>query len=78
MRKAFTVSEARSRLGALLDKVSKGGKIFLRRKDRLYRVEEVSAAIPVRPVGYFRFDNEDELTVLANRAETSFTAVDAT
>ncbi len=76
MLKVLTVSEAKPRLGALLDQVSKGREVLLRRKKRLYRVEEISEVvpIPVRPVGYFRFEDGDELTALADRAEPSFDA----
>jgi hypothetical protein len=76
MLKALTVSEAKPRLGALLDQVSKGKEVWLRRKKRLYRVEEVSeiAPIPSHPIGFFRFEGTDELTVLADRAEPSFDA----
>ena len=78
MIKAITVSEAKPRLGSLLDQVSKGKDLLIRRKQRLYRIEEVSeiAPIPSRPLGYFQFDNSDELVALANRAEPSFTPPD--
>ena len=74
----LTVSEAKPRLGPLLDQVSKGKELYIRRKQRLYRVEEVTeiTPIPQRPVGYFQFDNDDELVALANRAEPSFTPPD--
>jgi antitoxin (DNA-binding transcriptional repressor) of toxin-antitoxin stability system len=74
--KTLTVSEAKPRLGALLDQVTKGKELLLRRKKRLYRIEEVAevAPIPTRAVGFFRFDDRDELTDLADRATPSFDA----
>lgn len=76
MIKVLTVSEAKPRLGALLDQVSRGKEVLLRRKKRLYRVEEIAEVVPIpsRPVGFFRFEDTDELTALADRAEPSFDA----
>ena len=76
MRNALTVSQARSKLGSLLDKAVKGQSVYLKRGAHLLRLERVSrqGAIPARPFGYFKFD--DELTALANRAEPSFTPLD--
>ena len=76
MLRPLTVSEAKPRLGALLDQVSRGKEVFLRRKKRLYRLEEISEVVPIpsRPVGFFRFGDKDELTALADRAEPSFDA----
>ena len=74
MRKALTVSEARPKLGRLLDDAIKGKSVYLRRGKRLLRIEPVRAkvtSIPLRSIGYFQFD--DELTALADRAEASFT-----
>ena len=78
MIKGITVSEAKPRLGSLLDQVTKGKELLIRRKQRLYRIEEVAEIdpIPVRPFGYFKFDNRDELVALSNRAEPSFTPPD--
>jgi hypothetical protein len=71
MIRTLTVSEAKPCLGALLDQVSLGKELLLRRKHRLYRVEEVAAIAPIprRPPGFFQFD--DELSRLADRAEPS-------
>lgn len=76
MRNALSVSEARSKLGRLADQAAKGKSVYLKRGNHLLRLERVNhpRAIPQRPVGYFKFD--DELTDLANRAEPSFTPPD--
>jgi antitoxin (DNA-binding transcriptional repressor) of toxin-antitoxin stability system len=68
MTKPLSIAEAKARLGPLLDGVGKGEELFIRRKQRLYRVEEVTEIIPIpiRPPGYFSFD--DELSTLADRA----------
>lgn len=78
MVKALTVSQAKPKLGALLDQATKGRAVYLRRKDRLFRIEpvELPEPIPSRPVGYFEFPENDELVKLANRAEPSFTSPD--
>ena len=75
MLKALTVSQAKPRLGSLLDQTTRGRSVYIRRKNRLFRIEpvEVPEPIPVRPVGYFQFPEDDELVALANRAEPSFT-----
>ena len=72
MQMALTVTQARSKLGRLLDQAAKGKSVYLKRGDRLLRIARVTGrnAIPSRPFGYFKFD--DELTTLANRAEPSF------
>ena len=72
MQSALTVSQARSKLGRLADQVVRGKSIYLKRGEHLLRLERVTGqrAIPARPVGYFKFD--DELTVLADRAMPSF------
>ena len=76
MRNALTVSQARAKLGCLVDQAVKGKSVYLKRGTHLLRLERVTrkGAIPSRPVGYFKFD--DELTALANRAEPSFTPPD--
>jgi antitoxin (DNA-binding transcriptional repressor) of toxin-antitoxin stability system len=78
MIRALTISEAKPRLSALLDQVSKGKELRIRRTQRLYRIEEVAeiSPIPHRPIDYSRFDNDDELVALANRSEPSFTPPD--
>ena len=75
MLKAFTVSEAKPKLGSLLDKVGDGKAIYLRRKERLYRIEPVAEVepIPSRPFGFFAVDGADPLVALANSAPASFT-----
>jgi hypothetical protein len=77
MLKALTVSQAKPRLGSLLDQATRGKTVYLRRKNRLFRIEPVTEVepLPLRPTGYFEFA-EDELTALANRAEPSFTPLD--
>jgi len=76
MSKPLAVAEAKARLGPLLDGVTKGKELLIRRKQRLYRVEEVAeiAPIPARPSGYFSFD--DDLTNLADRANPSYPVED--
>jgi hypothetical protein len=77
MQKALTVSEARPKLGRLLDEAIKGKSVYLRRGKRLLRIEPVKPKlqpIPRRPVGFFKFN--DDLTALADRAEPSFTPLD--
>lgn len=76
MQSALTVSQARSKLGRLADQVVRGKSVYLKRGEHLLRLERVTGrrAIPVRAVGYFKFD--DELTVLADRAAPWFTPLD--
>ena len=76
MQKALTVTQARSKLGQLVDQAAKGKPVYLRRGKDLLRLARVTARvqIPLRPIGYFKFD--DALSELANRAEPSFTPVD--
>jgi hypothetical protein len=67
MQKALTVSQARPKLGRLLDQAIKGECVLLRRGNRLLQIEAVvpkRTRIPKRPIGYFKFD--DELSALAN------------
>lgn len=74
MLKALTVSEAKPKLGSLLDKVGKGQPVYLRRKERLYRIEPVAEVepIPNRPFGAFAVERDDALVALANAAPASF------
>jgi len=74
MLKTLTVSEARAKLGRLLDKAGKGQAVYLRRKKQLFRIEAVeeSEPIPVRPIGYFDAKGDDPLTDLANAAPVSY------
>jgi hypothetical protein len=78
MLKALTVSEAKPKLGSLLDKAGKGQSVYLRRKERLYRIEPVVEIepIPVRPFGYFTVEADDPMVALANSALPSFTPVE--
>ena len=75
MLKALTVSEAKPKLGQLLDQAGQGQAVYLRRKDRLFRIEPVAEIepIPNRPVGYFMVEEDDPSIKLANRAASSFT-----
>jgi hypothetical protein len=74
MLKALTVSQAKPKLGRLLDQAGNGRAVFLRRKERLYRIELVAEVepIPQRPFGFFAIDSEDPLVALANSAPPSF------
>jgi hypothetical protein len=76
MNKPLAVAEAKARLGPLLDGITKGKELLIRRKQRLYRVEEVIeiVPIPIRPPGYFSFD--DELSTLADRATPFYPTTD--
>jgi hypothetical protein len=74
MFKALTVSEAKPKLGRLLDKAGDGQAVYLRRKKRLFRIEPVTEIepIPNRPVGYFAVEDGDPMVALANSAPASF------
>jgi hypothetical protein len=74
MIKAFTVSQAKPQLGRLLDQAGDGRAVFLRRKERLYRIDLVAEVepIPQRPFGFFSIDSDDPLVALANAAPPSF------
>ncbi|HWZ95193.1 MAG TPA: hypothetical protein VNW30_08370 [Opitutaceae bacterium] len=74
MLKALTVSEAKPKLGRLLDQAGDGQAVYLRRKKRLFRIEAVTEIepIPNRPVGYFAVENGDPMIALANSAPASF------
>ena len=75
MLKALTVSEAKPQLGALLDRAGSGQAVYLRRKDRLFRIEPITEIepIPDRPFGSFPVEEGDPLVGLANAAPESFT-----
>lgn len=75
MLKTLTVSQAKPKLGRLLDKAGEGHAVYLRRKERLYRIEPVAEVepIPNRPFGYFTIEAGDAMVELANSAEASFT-----
>jgi hypothetical protein len=69
--KALTVSEAKPMLGRLLDKAGDGQAVYLRRKNRLFRIDPVEP-IPNRPTGYFAVEDHDPMVALANSAPASF------
>lgn len=74
MLKPLTVSQAKPRLGNLLDQAGKGESIYLRRNERLYRIEPVVEVepIPSRPFGFFAVDEGDPMIALANSAPAGF------
>ena len=74
MLKPLTVSQAKPRLGNLLDQAGKGESVYLRRKERLYRIEPVEDVepIPSRPFGFFTVDEGDPMVALANSAPAAF------
>ena len=78
MHKALTVSQAKPMLGQLLDKAGCGEGVYLRRKERLYRIEPVAEVepIPNRPFGYFAVEEGDPMAALANSAPPSFTPLE--
>ncbi len=78
MLKALTVSEAKPKLGRLLDNAGNGKPVYLRRKDRLYRIEPVDEVepIPRRPGGFFAVEPDDPMVALANSAPAQFTPVE--
>lgn len=75
MLKALTVSQVKPKLGKLLDEVGEGGTVYIRRKDRLYRIEPVAEIepIPSRPFGFFGVEERDPMVPLANSAPPHFT-----
>lgn len=74
MLKTLTVSQAKPRLGELLDQAGKGESVYLRRKERLYRIEPVAEVepIPNRPFGFFTLDEGDPMLALANTSPAYF------
>lgn len=74
MLKPLTVSQAKPRLGSLLDQAGKGQSVYLRRKERLYRIEPVVELepIPNRPFGFFAVEEGDPMVALANSAPAVF------
>ena len=78
MLKALTVSEAKPKLGSLLEKAGNGQTVYLRRKKRLYRIEPVAEVepIPSRPFGFFTVDKSDPMIALANSAPPSFAPIE--
>jgi hypothetical protein len=72
--KTLTVSQARAKLGEILDKAGGGQSVYIRRKKRLFRIEPVAEIepIPNRRFGFFAIEADDPMTVLANSAPTRF------
>jgi hypothetical protein len=73
MLKTLTVSQAKPQLGKLLDRAGSGQAIFIRRKDRLFRIEAIAEyePIPDRPLGYFLVEEGDPMLPMANSAPAS-------
>jgi hypothetical protein len=57
----LTLSEAKPKIGRLLDRALQGEAIVIRRGNRLVQLREfiVPDPIPERPVGYFRRQADD-------------------
>jgi hypothetical protein len=74
MLKTLKVSQAKAKLGQLLDKAGDGQSVYVRRKERLFRIEPVTEIepIPNRPFGYFAIEADDPMIALANSAPASF------
>jgi len=74
MLQTLTVSQAKPLLGKLLDKAGNGQSVYLRRKERLYRIEPVAEVepIPNRPFGFFAVEPGDPMIALANSAPANF------
>jgi len=77
MLKTLTVSQAKPLLGKLLDKAGAGQSVYLRRKERLYRIEPVAEVepIPSRPFGFFAVEAGDPMIALANSAPANFSPI---
>lgn len=71
----FTLSQAKPRMGRLIDRALHGDPVVIRKGNRLVQLTEyvVPEPIPERPMGYFRRRPADY--VLANRAPTSLAPV---
>ncbi len=71
----FTVSQAKPRMGRLIDRALEGEPVVIRKGNRLVQLTEyvVPAPIPERPAGYFRRRPTDY--ALANRAPVDSTPV---
>lgn len=54
--KTYSISEAKSKLGAVADQALHGEKIIIIRKSRLLTLQEYQPveSIPLRPPGYFK------------------------
>lgn len=75
MLKALTASEAKSKLGSLLDRVDNGEVVYLRFKKRIYWIKPVAEAEPPpnRPFGFFAVEESDPMVAMANSAFACFT-----
>jgi hypothetical protein len=75
MLKALTISQAKPILGKLLDRAGEGQPVYLRRKERLFRIDPVVEVepIPERSFGYFVVEENDPMVGLANSAPANFT-----
>ncbi len=59
--KEFSLSNAKTFLGRLLDKAKRGEEVVIYRGSERFSLHEIRAIepIPVRPPGYFELDRED-------------------
>jgi hypothetical protein len=57
----YSLSNAKTFLGRLLDKAKRGEDVVIYRGSERFGLHEIRAIepIPIRPPGYFRFDEED-------------------
>jgi hypothetical protein len=57
----YTLSAAKTYLGRLVDKAKKGETVYILRGHERFILQVVPEIepIPMRPVGYFQFDEED-------------------
>lgn len=71
----LTVSQAKPRIGRLIDRALHGEPVVIRKGNRLVQLTEyvVPEPIPERPAGYFRRRSTDY--ALANRASTDLRPV---
>ena len=61
LRKEVSLSNAKTYLGRLLDKAKRGEEVIILRGSERFALVEIRPIepIPVRPPGYFHFDEED-------------------
>jgi hypothetical protein len=59
--KEFSLSNAKTFLGRLLDKAKRGEEVIIMRGSERFTLSEIKpiAPIPMRPPGYFKLDAED-------------------
>jgi hypothetical protein len=57
----YTLSSAKTYLGRLVEKAKKGETVYILRGHERFMLQAVPEIepIPMRPVGYFQFDEED-------------------